>query len=144
MWRQLTEQDIRDTVSDREWESYARAAEGLNWDPATVARVIRRTVDMVRGYIASSPRGIRMPAEELTLPAGLIGPAADYAVVSLFRRVPKDIRKERMDARAEAVKLFERVAEGKAAVEAGGGASGAALVNPSRVRAGSRTLEATP
>jgi len=149
MWRKLTEQDIRDTVSEREYESYARAAEGPQWDPETVARVIRRTSELVRGYVASSPRGVRMHPDGESVPGSLIGPAADYALVTLLRRVPREIRKERLDARAEAVKLFERVAKGEAAVEpwdgaGGGGISGAELVSPSRRRASSRQLEDTP
>ncbi|MDD3584190.1 MAG: DUF1320 family protein [Kiritimatiellae bacterium] len=116
MWRELTEQDVRDALSDREVESYTRAAAGPSWDPAAVARVLAKTADLVRGYLLASPRRPAMGPGR-TLPPALIGPAADYAAVSLIRRVPVEIRKERLDARAEALKLFESVARGEIAVE---------------------------
>ena len=117
MWRELAEQDIKDTLSEREFESYTKAAEGPGWDPGAVGRILGRTAELVRGYIASSPRGVRFNPSPRFLPPSLIGPAADYAAVTLLRRIPKDIRKERLDARNEAIKLFEAVAEGKTAVE---------------------------
>ncbi len=116
MWRELTERDIRDALSDREVESYARAAAGPEWDPEAAARICGKTADTVRGYIATSPRRVAMGPGR-TLPPSLIGPAADHAAVTLLRRIPKEIRKERLDARAEALDLFKSVAKGEVAVE---------------------------
>lgn len=152
MWRELTEQDVRDALSDREVESYTRAAAGPSWDPAAVARVLAKTADLVRGYLLASPRRPAMGPGR-TLPPALIGPAADYAAVSLIRRVPVEIRKERLDARAEAVELFKAVAAGGIAVEghaadgetAGGARRVSALAPGSgRQRAGAAQLEGTP
>lgn len=152
MWRELTERDIRDALSDREVESYARAASGPEWDPEAVARILAKTAATVRGYILTSPkRPVAGPG--LTLPESLAGPAADYAAVSLLRRIPKEIRKERLDARAEALDLFKAVAKGEVAVEdwhAGAEAPGTArrlsalAPGSGRQRAGADQLEGTP
>ena len=154
MWRELTERDIRDALSDREVESYARAAAGPEWDPEAAARILAKTADTVRGYIATAPRRVAMGPGR-TLPESLAGPAADHAAVTLLRRIPKEIRKERLDARAEALELFKAVAKGEVSVEdwapeGGAAPSGAArrvsaLASPrSRQRAGAAQLEGTP
>ena len=152
MWRELTERDIRDALSDREVESYARAAAGPEWDPEAVARILAKTADTVRGYIMTSPkRPVMGPVR--TLPPALLGPAADHAAVTLLRRIPKEIRKERLDARAEALDLFKAVAKGEVAVEdysegeesAGTVRRVSALASGSgRQRAGAAQLEGTP
>lgn len=152
MWRELTERDIRDALSDREVESYARAAAGPEWDPEAVARILGKTAATVRGYIMTSPRRpVTGPGR--TLPESLVGPAADYAAVSLLRRIPKEIRKERMDARAEAIAMFKEVAKGEIVVEDWSAADEApvparrvsALAPGSgRQRAGAAQLEGTP
>jgi hypothetical protein len=152
MWRELTERDIRDALSDREVESYARAAAGPEWDPEAAARILAKTADTVRGYIATSPRRVAMGPDR-TLPASLVGPAADHAAVTLLRRIPKEIRRERLDARAEAVELFKAVAKGEIAVEdyaASADAAGtvrrvsALAAGSGRQRAGADQLEGTP
>lgn len=152
MWRELTEQDLRDALSDREVESYTRAAAGPEWDPEAAVRVLAKTADLVRGYIQTSPRRPDMGPGR-TLPPSLIGPAADHAAVTLLRRIPKEIRKERLDARVEAVELFKAVAAGEIAVEGhaadgetSGGARRVSALAPGsgRQRAGAAQLEGTP
>ncbi len=152
MWTDLTDRDIRDALSDREVESYARAASGPDWDPEAAARICAKTASLVRGYIATAPKRPALGPGR-TLPEALIGPAADYAAVTLLRRIPKEIRKERLDARAEAIEIFKAVAKGEVEVEPYSAAAPAAasprrvsaLAAPrSRVRASAAQLEGTP
>ena len=147
MWRELTEGDLRDALSAREIAAYTRAAAGPEWKPEAVAGILAKTADLARGYVASSPKGIR-PGPGRSLPEALIGPAADYAAVTLLRLLPGKISEPRMAARREALDLFKSIAAGDVTPESDGPAKSprvSALATPkSRQRASSAQLEGTP
>jgi hypothetical protein len=117
MWRAPTESDLLGSISSDELEGLrgASLAQGQS-DP--VAPALQKTVDLVRGYIAGNAENVLGP--EGTLPERLIGPAMDVALVSIGSRVvgiifdPDNIRRDNSRA---AIRLFERVSEGKYQVE---------------------------
>ena len=116
-WRDITEADILQRLSGAELEALRAAALGDGQaDP--VASAIPMASDMVRGYISAG--GFALGAG-YTLPERLILPAVDFLVVDISTRAAGlliDSDGHRAAARKDAIRLFERVADGRYAVEA--------------------------
>jgi hypothetical protein len=114
-WRSITENDLTKKISALELDAFRDAALDDGDDP--IAAQIESTTDMVRGYIVTS--GVDLgPAG--TLPERLIGPACDVIILDIMSRaggiVIDDDSVRRTNA-ASARKLFERVADGKYAID---------------------------
>jgi phage gp36-like protein len=124
-WRTLTESDLNATLSAQEVEAFRRSAD---WASDPVEALLTRTAEYVRGYLRQS--GVAMSPTAATIPEGLVSPACDYAAYDVLKRMPRDVARDRADARRAAVELFEAVAKGNYKVEpygsdddSGGGAS---------------------
>jgi hypothetical protein len=117
-WRALTEADILQRLSGAELEALREAAlADSQADP--VAAQIAQTVDFVRGYIAANASNTLGPVD--TLPERLILPAVDILCVDISTRAAGmliDPDGQRAKAKQDAIRLVERVADGKYAVEA--------------------------
>ena len=109
-WRQIDETDLAATISQDEIDAYR--ASGPVDGSALVARLLARTVAMVRGYIATNGKVARMGPSG-TLPESLVSPAMDYAAADILKRQDAPLNEDRRKARERAEDLFKDVAAGK-------------------------------
>ena len=75
--------------------------------------ILRRVAVFVRGYIQSAPRAVKLPADNTFLPETIIAPAMDYAAIDVLKSLPLTITKPRETAKADAINLFNRIADGR-------------------------------
>ena len=109
-WRAVDENDLAATISQGEIDAFRQDASLDGSDP--VARLLARTVAMVRGYIATNGKVRRMGSSG-TLPESLISPAMDYAAADVLKRIDVPLNDDRRKARERAEDLFKDVAAGK-------------------------------
>lgn len=109
-WRTVDENDLAATVSQGEIDAFRQDASLDGSDP--VARLLKRTVAMVRGYIATNGK-VRRMGRSGTLPESLISPAMDYAAADVLKRIAVPLNDDRRKARERAEDLFKDVAAGK-------------------------------
>ena len=109
-WRAVDENDLAATISQGEIDAFRQDASLDGSDP--VARLLSRTVAMVRGYIATNGKVRRMGASG-TLPESLISPAMDYAAADVLKRLAVPLNDDRRKARERAEDLFKDFAAGK-------------------------------
>lgn len=109
-WRTVDETDLAATISQDEIDAYR--ASGPVDGSDLVARLLSRTVAMVRGYIATNGKVARMGPSG-TLPESLISPAMDYAAADVLKRQNVELNEDRRKARERAEDLFKDVASGK-------------------------------
>jgi hypothetical protein len=113
MWREITEDDIYGVLSQPEAAAYQTAAVAVGQDVLT--DVTTKVIEQCRGYIADNPANTL--AAGLTLPDRAILPALHLMRVELLTRLDMEVSKDRMDAKRDAIRFFERVSEGKVALE---------------------------
>lgn len=109
-WRTVDENDLAATISQGEIDAFRQDASLDGSDP--VARLLKRTVAMVRGYIATNGK-VRRMGPLGTLPESLISPAMDYAAADVLKRINVPLNDDRRKARERAEDLFKDVAAGK-------------------------------
>ena len=109
-WRTVDENDLAATLSQGEIDAFRQDASLDGSDP--VARLLARTVAMVRGYIATNGK-VRRMGPSGTLPESLISPAMDYAAADVLKRINVTLNDDRRKARERAEDLFKDVAAGK-------------------------------
>ena len=109
-WRAVDENDLAATISQGEIDAFRQDASLDGSDP--VARLLARTVAMVRGYIATNGK-VRRMGRSGTLPESLISPAMDYAAADVLKRIDVPLNDDRRKARERAEDLFKDVAAGK-------------------------------
>ena len=109
-WRTVDENDLAATLSQGEIDAFRQDASLDGSDP--VARLLSRTVAMVRGYIATNGK-VRRMGPSGTLPESLISPAMDYAATDVLKRIDVQLNEDRRKARERAEDLFKDVAAGK-------------------------------
>lgn len=109
-WRTVDENDLAATLSQGEIDAFRQDASLDGSDP--VARLLSRTVAMVRGYIATNGK-VRRMGRSGTLPESLISPAMDYAAADVLKRLAVPLNDDRRKARERAEDLFKDVAAGK-------------------------------
>jgi hypothetical protein len=119
MWRELTEADVLGVLSEPESAAYQSAATGSGQD--VLADVIGQVVNHARGYIADHPSN--QLAEGVTLPERCLRPALHLIRKDLLTRLDLEVSKDRLDDAKEALRFFERVADGKVQVELPTGAT---------------------
>jgi len=119
MWRTLTEADVQGVLNAPEASAYQLAAIGDGQDVLTDA--ITTVVNQCRGYIADHP-GNEL-AEGLTLPERVHLSALHIIRVELLTRLDMEVSRDRMSAKQDAIRFFERVADGRVAIEAPDGAT---------------------
>lgn len=116
-WRTVTEQDLLQKFSSDELEAL-RSAGLASGQADPIAGHIEQLVNFVQGFIAANPANT--VGEAGTLPERLILPAIDYLVVEVSSRVAGlliDLNNTRVQARKDALALFDRVANNRYAVE---------------------------
>lgn len=111
-WTKPTRDDLTATMAQREADAFSRSG-GFAAD--IVEAILARTANLVRGFVRAG--GAKVPAEEGTIPSSLLAPAMDYAAFDLLKRFSIPVSEDRRKARADAIALFEKVAERKIAVE---------------------------
>ena len=109
-WRTVDENDLAATLSQGEIDAFRQDASLDGSDP--VARLLKRTAQMVRGYIATNGK-VRRMGPSGTLPESLISPAMDYAAADVLKRLAVPLNDDRRKARERAEDLFKDVAAGK-------------------------------
>jgi hypothetical protein len=113
MWRTLTESDVLGVLSEPEASAYQSAAIGSGQD--VLADVLGAVVNHCRGYIAD--HAANSLAEGLTLPERCLRPALHLVRKDLLTRLDLEVSKDRLDDAKEALRFFERVADGRVAIE---------------------------
>lgn len=113
MWRELTQADIEGVLSAPELAGYQAAALGTDQNP--MADAITAVVQQCRGYIAD--HAANQLAEGETLPERAILPALHMIRVEILTRLDLDVSEDRRNAKRDAIRFFERVSEGKVAIE---------------------------
>jgi len=127
MWREVDESDLAATISQREIDAFRKDGPLDGSDP--VARLLKRTTAMVRGYIATNGKVARMGPSG-TLPESLVSPAMDYAAADILKRKGVPLNEDRRKARERAEDLFERVARGEYTPESDGADDASATDGP--------------
>lgn len=118
MWRELTEADVQGVLNEPEATAYQAAAIGSGQD--VLADAITAVVNQCRGYIADAPGNAL--AEGLTLPERTHLSALHIIRVEMLTRLDMEVSEDRRKSKADAIRFFERVADGKVAIEAPAGA----------------------
>ena len=143
-WRVPDIDDIYATLTKDEVEIYRTSA---NWTEDPIKRLLTRSVAFVRGKLKANGN-VRMSPNADEIPEGCISPAMDYLAFDILKRLGVKISEERKEARREAVRFFERVADREETPESYGksenavsGASSIEIVTSSRLRSTSKTLE---
>lgn len=113
MWRELIEADVLGVLSEPEAAAYQTAAIGSGQD--VLADVLGQVVNHCRGYIADNAENAL--AVGLTLPERCLRPALHLVRKDLLTRLDLEVSKDRLDDAKEALRFFERVADGRVAIE---------------------------
>ncbi len=120
-WRTITQEDMIGALSAAEIEAYQRSTDYAE----VLSSILRDTAELVRSYCRSHGN-VRMSPQAGTIPASLVSPALDYAVVQLLKRMPVRISEPRIQARDAALRIFRDVGEGRHTPESYGDAPDAA------------------
>jgi hypothetical protein len=115
-WRAPTTSDLVATLSQAEVTAFDQSVPASASAPS--ADLVARTASFVRGFIRRNHHVRLGPAG--TLPEGLISPAMDYAAFDVLKRLPVEVGAARVNAREEALLLFEDVAQDKVTPESFG------------------------
>ena len=106
-WRKLTEEDLVAALSRDEVEAYRRDFET---DP--VPELLSQTANWARGYIRTNGL-VRMDPTPETLPESCVGPAIDYTVIAILKRLMIEPNETRAQARQDAITYFRDISAGK-------------------------------
>lgn len=112
-WRELTGADVLGVCSEPEKTAYEIAATAPGQD--VMAQAIGLVVDQCRGYIADHPQN--KLAAGTTLPKRCHLAALHLIRVELLTRLDMEVSKDREGARRDALRFFERVADGRVQLE---------------------------
>ena len=113
MWRALTEADVLGVLNSPELAAYQSAAIGSGQDP--LADSIATVTAQCRGYIADNPQNTL--ADGASLPERTHLSALHILRVELLTRLDMEVSKDRLAAKQDAIRFFERVSEGKVGIE---------------------------
>jgi len=113
MWRELIESDVVGVLNALEHAGYQAAAKAEGQDPMQDA--ITAVVNQCRGYIADNRENSL--ADGVTLPERVHLSALHIIRVELLTRLDMKVSKDRVEARRDAIRFFERVADGKVSIE---------------------------
>lgn len=143
-WRVPDIDDIYATLTKDEVEIYRSSA---NWTEDPIKRLLTRSVAFVRGKLKANGN-VRMSPSADAIPECTISPAMDYLAFDILKRLGVSISEERKEARREAVRYFERIANREETPESYGksenavsGASSIEVVTSSRLRSTAGKLE---
>lgn len=119
MWRELTEGDVLGVLNATEASIYQSAVIGVGQD--VLSDIIEKVVNHCRGYIAD--HATNQLAAGLTLPERVMRPALHLIRKDLLTRLDLEVSEDRRKDASEALRFFERVADGKVQVEQPEGAT---------------------
>jgi hypothetical protein len=119
MWRELTEDDVLGVLNAGETAAYQSASAGAGQD--VLVDAITAVVNQCRGYIGDNPSNEL--AEGLTLPERVHLSALHIIRVEMLTRLDLEVSKDRAAAKADAIRFFERVSDGKVSIEQPTGAT---------------------
>jgi phage gp36-like protein len=119
MWRELTEADVQGVLNEPETTAYQSAALGGGQD--ALADALTTVVNQCRGYIGDNPAN--QLAEGLTLPERVHLSALHLIRVELLTRLDLEVSEDRRSAKRDAIRFFERVSDGRVAIESPTGAT---------------------
>lgn len=112
-WRKLNEDDLVSFLSQKEVDAYRKSAD---FSPDVISAILAATGNFVRGHVRAS--GVKVsPSSAPAIPDSLVSPALDYAIFDVLKRLRIAVGEDRRTARAQAIDLFTRVADGKLSVE---------------------------
>lgn len=134
MWREITEDDILGVLNSAEQAAYQSAVIGSGQDPQQDA--VTAVVNLCRGYIADNPSN--QLAEGVTLPDRVILSALHIIRVEIMTRLDLEVSEDRRNSKRDAIRFFERVADGKVSIEQPVGATEASGSSPSMETLNSR------
>lgn len=113
MWRIPKESDLELAISADEIAAYREIAIGdAETDP--VAGQIAGGASMARNYMRGA--GVLLGPEG-TLPDSLVGPVMAYVGVDIVKRLPVGVTQERIDARAECLRMLRDIQSHPAMIE---------------------------
>lgn len=110
-WRAPTRSDLEGSMSALEIDGMATKALGEDQD--AIAQALRRAVVRVRAYCRAA--GITMGADG-TIPDELVPDAMDMAAFDVLKRLNLEVKQDRRDSNAAAIKRLEAVASKDLAV----------------------------
>lgn len=113
MWRELTEDDILGVLNASETAAYQNAVIAAGQDVLTDA--FTAVVNQCRGYIADNPSNSL--ATGVTLPERTHLSALHIIRVEMLTRLDMEVSEDRRAARRDAIRFFERVADGRVTIE---------------------------
>jgi hypothetical protein len=113
MWRTPTSEDVLSVLNETERAAYVSIATGDGQDVMT--DVIKSVVNWARGYI--NDNAANSMADGVTLPERCFRPALHIIRKDLITRLNLELTKDRESDAKEAIRFFERVAEGKVRIE---------------------------
>lgn len=113
MWRELTEDDILGVLNASEQRIYLAAVKGTEQD--VFVDISTAVINHARGYIADNPANSL--ADGLTLPERVIRPALHLIRKDLLTRLNQEVSEDRRKDASEALRFFERVADGRVQIE---------------------------
>lgn len=109
-WRKPTTDDLAQTLSRKELESYAKSSALDGADP--VDALITASANLIRGYIRANA-SVVMSTAAASIPESLVAPCMDYAAYQVLKRQPLPVAEARRKAYEDALAIFEKVASGK-------------------------------
>jgi len=113
MWITVTQSDVLGVLNSYEAAAYQAAAIGAGQD--VMGDIIGQVVNHCRGYIADNLQNHL--ADGVTLPERALRPCLHLVRKDLLTRLDIEVSKDRADDAKEALRFFERVAEGKVQME---------------------------
>ena len=139
MWRELTESDVLGVLNASETAAYQDAAAGATQD--VLADAIALVTNQCRGYIADN--AVNQLAEGLTLPERVHLSALHLVRVEMLTRLDLEVSKDRESAKRDAIRFFERVSDGRVAIEQPTGAIDASSPGPNITMISNHERQAT-
>ena len=113
MWITVTQSDVLGVLNAYETAAYQSAAIGAGQD--VMGDIIGQVVNHCRGYIGDNLQNHL--AEGVTIPERALRPCLHLIRKDLLTRLDIEVSKDRADDAKEALRFFERVAEGKIQIE---------------------------
>ena len=118
-WREITEDDVFAVLNATETSVYQSVLPAAGQD--VLVDIVERVVQHARGYIADNP--VNQLAAGNTLPDRCVRPALHLIRKDLLTRLDLEVSEDRRRDATEAIRFFERVADGKIKVEMPDGAT---------------------
>lgn len=108
MWRKMTEDDVVDTLTERELSAWRQSTAGKQ---DVVQGVIDKVAGLVRSYLRAG--SVRLSKDSSLLPEGVIFDACMIARYLILSRLPVPMTDDRVKAYQDAIAFLQDVAKRK-------------------------------